>query len=109
MFGKSKRIKELEAEVDRLRANLLNESAQHRTEEATLQNRITYLVRTIRQIDDKIFSMSQMTSWEGMRPRFQELHEGMISRKTAESNRIGDLIEGELRTTYNPEMKRIAK
>lgn len=42
-------------------------------------------------------------------PRFQELHEGMISRKTAESNRIGDLIEGELRTTYNPEMKRIAK
>jgi hypothetical protein len=108
MFG-NKRIKQLEEENARLRSNLLNESAQHRTEESALRNQVEYLIRTIRSIDDKIFSMGQMTSWEGMRPRFLELHSEMNIRKVAESNRIGALIEGELRDTYKPEMKRIGK
>ena len=66
------------------------------------ENQITYLVQTIRQMDDKIFSMGQCTSWESMRPRFAQLHDEMTARKVAESNRISSLLIPELNKTYTP-------
>ena len=69
---------------------------------ATKENQITYLIRTIRQMDVFVFSMSQCTSWESMRPRFNQLKEQMTTRKVAESNRISSLIESELHSTYDP-------
>lgn len=103
------RIRELELEVDQLRANYLNEAAQHRQEEAALRNQVDYLIRTIRQTDDIIFSLSQVAdgSWTSVRPRIAQLTDQMTARKVAESNRISGLIEGELRTTYAPRTKLI--
>lgn len=105
-----KRERELEAEVDRLRANLLNESAQHRVEEQALRNQVEYLIRTIRQTDDIIFSIQQSAdgSWKTVQPRFAQLVDQMTHRKVAESNRISDLIRPELIKTYtDPQQKRI--
>jgi multidrug resistance efflux pump len=67
------------------------------------QNQVEYLVRTIRDIDEQIYKMSQCTSWAVMRPNFLNLEEGMISRKRAESDRIGELIRPELIKTYGTE------
>jgi len=66
------------------------------------EQQITYLIQTIRAMDDKIFSMGQCTSWETMRPRFLQLHDEMTARKVAESNRISDIVTKELRATYSP-------
>ena len=102
MFGKKARIAALEAEVNRLTANLRNESAQHTAEEGALRNQVEYLVRTIRQMDDQIFAMSQKTDWVSMRPHFQTLSDGMTARKVAESDRIADILRPELIETYKP-------
>ena len=67
-----------------------------------LQNQIEYLVRTIRDMDQEIFNMSQRTSWDGMRPHFNKLHDEMIARKVEESKRIGELIRSEVIDTYKP-------
>jgi len=69
-----------------------------------LANQVEYLVRTIRQTDDIIFSISQCVDWESMRPRVAQLTDQMTARKVAESNRIGDLLRGELIETYAPGM-----
>lgn len=111
LFGK-KRIAELEAENARLRSNLLNEEAQHRTEETALKNQNEYLIRTIRDMDDKLFSISQCTDWPQMQPRISALVEEMTARKVIESKRIGSLITRELHETYKPEsaaLKQITK
>jgi hypothetical protein len=102
MFGKKKRIAELEAEVNRYRANLQNESAAHTTEENALRNQVEYLVRTIRQMDDQIFAMSQCADFNQMRPHFLTLSDGMTARKVAESNRIADILRPQLIETYKP-------
>lgn len=103
MFSKRKaRIAELEAEVNHLRANLLNESAQHRTEEGALRNQVDFLIREIRKTDDIIFSISQCTNWVSMRPRVAQLTDQMTARKVAESNRINSLITNELHDVYKP-------
>lgn len=71
-----------------------------------LRNQVDYLVRTIRDMDDKIFSMGQFANgtWnESVRTRFLSLHDDMTARKVAESKRIGSLIERELHATYKPE------
>ena len=98
-FNRSnKRMAALEAEVVDLKRQL-----------AAKENQITYLIRTIRQTDDIIYSISQCTSWESMRPRVAQLTDQMTSRKVAESNRINDLIVGELKQTYAPELKQIER
>lgn len=77
-----------------------------------LRNQIDYLIRTIRETDDKIFSISQCTSFEGMRPRIASLIDEMTARKVAESKRINALITGELHDTYKLEsaaLKQITK
>lgn len=104
-----KRIRELEARVDRLTANLRNESAAHDTEEATLRNQIEYLVRTIRDMDQEIWNMAQRSDWNSMRPHFVKLQDGMTARKYAENGRINDIIRGELIDTYKPPQKTIGR
>jgi len=101
LFGK-KRIAELEKENAQLRANYINETQHNRVEETALRNQVEYLVRTIRDMDEQIYKMSQCTSWAIMRPNFLNLEEGMIARKRAESDRIGELIRPELIKTYGP-------
>lgn len=108
LFGK-RRIAELEAERDRLRINLLNESDQHRIEEAASANQLAgakaqveYLVRTIRDMDQEIYNMGQKADWASQRPHFVKLHDEMTARKVAESKRIGDLLRPQLIETYKP-------
>ncbi|SRR5216684_1445937 len=56
--------------------------------------------RAIRDIDEQISKMGQYTDWNQMQPHFNYLHEGTISRKRSESNRINDLLRPELMKTY---------
>ena len=79
----------LEAEITNLQRQL-----------AAKENQITYLLRDIRRTDDIIFSISQCTEWNSMRPRIAQLTDQMMTRKTIESNRINDLVVGELNNTY---------
>lgn len=96
LFGKAK-IAQLEAEIAQERAR-----ADRMTAEVHFsQNRVEYLVRTIRDMDQLIFNMSQCTSWESMRPYFTALNDGVTSRKVAESNRINDMLRPELIKTYS--------
>lgn len=107
MFGKKARIAALEKENAQLRANYINETNHNRTEEASLRNQLEYLVRTIRDMDDQIFRMSQCGDWNSMRPMFNKLQDGMTHRKVAESNRINDVLRTELISTYKPPIKQI--
>ncbi len=115
MFGtKHKaRIAELEATLATERTNhaldMEKLRVEHARELSALRNQVDYLVRTIRQIDDKLFSISQCTNWESMRPRINSLVEDMTARKVAESKRINDLVADELRKTYEPTTKQIGK
>lgn len=114
LFNK-KRIVELErknANLNRRLEQWENDNKGVEAKMAAQRNQIEYLVRTIRQMDDAIFSMSQMTSWDSMRPRFAQLVDQMTARKVAESNRIGDILRTELVDTYNDQTnvpKRIGK
>ncbi len=105
MFGK-KRIAELEkanANLNRRCADHEEINLKHLTELAQLRNQVDYLIRTIRDMDDKLFSISQCPDWPQMRPRINALVEEMTARKVAESKRIGSLITRELHDTYKPE------
>jgi hypothetical protein len=75
------------------------------------QNQVEYLVRTIRDMDQEIWNMGQKTDWSQQRSHFMKLHDEMTARKDAESNRIGDILRGELIDTYAPNMlqKRLGK
>jgi hypothetical protein len=73
------------------------------------QNQVEYLIRTIRQTDDIIFSISQCTNWESMRPRVAQLTDQMTARKVAESNRITQLVTEEIRSVYTEPQKRLGK
>ena len=101
LFGR-KRIAKLEADNDRLRTNLINESDQHRVEETKLKNQVEYLVRTIRDMDQEIWNMAQKMDWNAQRPHFVKLQDGMTARKYAENERISTIIRGELIETYRP-------
>jgi hypothetical protein len=114
-FFNRKRVRELEALLQNRDDNLegqaqfimklQRESAEFTPQLRAAQNQIEYLVRTIRQMDDQIFAMSQKTDWQQMRPHFQTLCDGMIARKHAESERIGDLLRTQLIETYTPKTK----
>ena len=102
LFGR-KRIAELEQQL--LEANRYHAEriAEHVRDNIRLTkqlaekgNQISYLLSTIREMDDQIFKMSQHTSWEPMRKHFTALYEGMLVRKRTESDRVSDLIRNEL-------------
>lgn len=106
MVGSKKRIAELEKQYDELWTNYRNEADHNRVEEAALRNQVEYLVRTIRDMDEQIYKISQCRDWPSMRGHVSDLVEGMTVRKRAESDRIGELIRPELIKTYDP-MKQI--
>ena len=110
MFGKKKaeRIRELEAECLRQREYIMKlqqESTKVVPQLRNAQNQVEYLVRTIRQMDDQIFQMSQMGTFEGMRPYLRTLVDAMTARKVAESDRISDIVCSQLLETYKPKTK----
>jgi hypothetical protein len=65
-----------------------------------LNTQILRLVATIRQMDQKIFRMSQCTSWPQMQPIFLELHNETMARMQDESRRIQTLLIPEIRKAY---------
>lgn len=92
--------------IDPRNTRIIELEAQNRA----LTNQVEYLVRTIRQTDDIIFSIQQSAdgSWKTVQPRFAQLSDQMTHRKVAESNRISELIRPELIKTYtDPQQKRI--
>lgn len=105
MFNKKNaRIAELEKANANLNRHLKQWENGNKDTEATIRaqaNQIEYLVRTIRQTDDIIFSISQCTDWPQMRPRIAQLTDQMTARRVAESNRINDLLRPQLIETYN--------
>lgn len=65
-----------------------------------LNTQILRLVATIRQMDQKIFRMSQCSSWPQMQPIFLELHNETMARMQDESKRIQMLLIPEIRKAY---------
>lgn len=63
--------------------------------------RMRELADIIRENDLLIWNMSQRTSWPEQRPFFNDLQTGMEARKTAESNRINDIMRKELIGVYH--------
>lgn len=104
MFGSKRRIAELEKENATLNDRLRKWEAGW-SETQKQANQVEYLVRTIRDMDEQIYKMSQCNCWEAMRPHYTNLAEGMTVRKRAESDRIGELIRPELIKTYNKRLK----
>lgn len=77
-----------------------------------LRQQVDYLIRTIRDTDQVIFSISQCTNWSSMQPRVAQLTEQMMVRKHAESKAIGNVIESRLHEVYADEsaaLKQITK
>lgn len=72
------------------------------SEVVALRNQRDYLIRTIRDMDQEIWNMSQRTSWEAQRPHFNKLMEGTIARKHAENERINALVTEQIKETYTP-------
>jgi hypothetical protein len=97
-------IRERDQDALRHIENLQAIAGKQEAERRALQNQVEYLVRTIREMDEQIFKMSQCTSWDQMRPNFVQLQEGMTVRKRAESDRINDLLRPELIKTYAPNL-----
>src|SRR6266700_5670146 len=106
MFGKkAQRIRELQAKNASQTETIFTFIKENETlsrEATALRTQVEYLVRTIRQMDDQIFAMSQKAYWLQMLPHFQTLNDGMISRKVAESDGIADIVRPELIETYTP-------
>ena len=98
MFGKKKQI----ANLDAKNASLSDQLLEQIKDNGALRNQVEYLVRTIRDMDQEIWNMAQRTDWNGMRPHFVKLQDGMTARKHAENSRINDILRGELINTYRP-------
>lgn len=91
---------------------LESELAELKRQLLAKENQITTLIRTIRDTDQIIFSISQCTDWTSMRPRVAQLTEQMMVRKAAESKAIGNVIEQRLHEVYSEEstaLKQITK
>lgn len=116
LFGGS-RIKQLEESLAQQKRLLDIQQQGWKEDEVKLhaaQNQIEYLVRTIRDMDDQIFKISQNAdgSWARVQPNIKTLCDGMTARKVAESNRISDILRPQLIETYNDRTnipKRITK
>lgn len=113
LTGRKRRIQQLEESLaDKERLTNIQQLGWKETEAklTAAKNQIEYLVRTIHDMDQVIWDIGQQTSWEGMRPYYTKIQEGTIARKHAESNRIGDILRGELIDAYAPSAaKRIGK
>ena len=57
---------------------------------------------TIRAMDQLIYQMGQSSSWESMRPYFNQLQSAATPRQRTESDRINNLLRGELLSVYAP-------
>ncbi len=57
---------------------------------------------TIRAMDQLIYQMTQCSSWESMRPYFNQLQASASDRQRTESDRINNLLRGELLSVYAP-------
>ena len=91
MFGrKGAIIKQHEGEL-RYLEGLLNDSE--------LQNEI--LIKTIRDMDQRLWKMSQQPSWERMQPIFADLMIDVERRMRVESDRIRDLLIPSLKEVYS--------
>lgn len=66
----------------------------------TSDQTILEMADEIRSMDDLIFRMSMCESWSAMRPIFLELKAKMAQRRTAESNRITNIMRRELLSVY---------
>jgi septal ring factor EnvC (AmiA/AmiB activator) len=101
-------IDRLERTVDAQREEIIKlqrADSQFQIDYHAARNQIEYLVRTIRDMDEQIYKMSQCSDWAQMRPNFQSLNEGMLVRKRAESDRINELLRPELIKTYNDQKR----
>lgn len=58
------------------------------------------LMGQIREMDQLIFSMSQCTDWDQMRPLFQKLNAPVNARMRLESDRIKTLLIPEMQKAY---------
>jgi hypothetical protein len=72
-----------------------------------LFNRISSAPSAIWTSKSTTSARSSTANWESVRSHFNDLQEGMISRKRAESNRINDMLRGELIEIYKPTTKQI--
>ena len=114
LFGK-RRIAQLRDDL--AQADEANSAAQARARDLEAKNRalanqVEYLVRTIRDMDGQIFQIGQLAdgSWTRVRNNFANLHEGMMARKRAESDRVGAILSTEIIKAYAPDTtKRITK
>lgn len=91
LFNRRK-LRELEARITAQTDTLefvANERDRLRDDNSTLR-------ATLREQDQRIWQMGQMTSWNNQRPIFAILLEDTNFRKTAESKRIGSIIHSEL-------------
>lgn len=107
MFWRKKKPDTEVLKLQQLCHDLRNEKDNLHRELRAAKNQVEYLVRTIREMDDKIFQMGQCASWNEMRKYFNPLHDDMTSRKVTESRRIKDLLLPELNATYQPGQKRL--
>lgn len=111
MFSKAKALRKQNADlIDSIAdyrqevVRLQRRDAEFAASERALRNQVDFLIREIRKMDDIIFSIQQSAdgTWTTVRDRFTTLCDQMTARKVAESNRISDLIVGELHNTYKP-------
>lgn len=58
------------------------------------------LKRTIREMDQKIFTMGQQPSWEMMRPYYQQLQLDTERRMKEENSRITNMLIPEITKAY---------
>ena len=70
---------------------------------AQLESTELQLMGQIREMDQLIYRMSQCTSWESMRPIFNELQHPAERRMRKESNRITDVLIPEMKKAYRAE------
>lgn len=81
-------------------AQLLGTIEQQDEELAKANQTIREMAATIREMDQRIFRMSQCTDWSSMRPIFNELQTDTEARMRKESDRIKDVMRRELLEVY---------
>lgn len=74
--------------------------AGHEAKIAALESSELNLMVQIRDMDQLIFRMSQCTSWDQMRPIFNQLQAPVEKRMSDESDRIKTLLIPEMQKAY---------
>lgn len=102
IFGR-KRIAELEKALEDQDLAMVVQLKDAITKAALLQRSEQALTVKIREMDQLIFSMSQCTSWEEMRPIFAKLQAMAGARMIDESDRIKQVLIPEMQKAYREE------